>query len=311
MIGTLLILLLSGQSLVASGLGGFSGTSSRFTSDPIAAGTGGITLFENSSTNSYTQNPASLSSTMTRKFDAGMVQLSLDRYIYTVSGSVPLPPTAHLGVGLIAAGTRNIQARDSRGYYSGELNDTEMTYLVSFSNRFSEKLAFGLSLKILTKQLASEEDWFDLKGSGFGAGFGLLFKPWEGSTLGFAIKDWNSSYKWKTQELFDQGSNYQDDFPMSFSWGWREEINALTLLFEHDHYFIGENIFRVAVMWEGVKNLQLNTGFSYEDEFFIPGASARYEISLRPGLPMHIDLGIRVGVPGEGLRNYLGWGLSF
>ena len=306
-----LVLLLLSQIAFASGLGGFTGTSSRLTADPLAAGTGGITLFQNSSTNSYTQNPASLSFSERRKFDAGLAQLSLDRYIYSLSSSVPLPPTAHLGLGLIAAGTRNIQARDSRGFYAGELNDTEMTYLLSFSNRFSESLSFGLSLKILTKQLVSEEEWFDLKGSGFGAGLGILFKPGAGSTFAFALKDWNSSFKWKTQDLFDQGSNYQDEFPLSLSWGWCQELNSVTLAIEHDYYFIGENIYRAALLWNGIKNLYLNTGLSYEDKHIFSGASARYEFSLTPGFPMHIDLGLRAGVKGEGLRNYLGWGLIF
>lgn len=307
----ILLLFIFAQNVLASGLGGFSGISSRFTSDPLAAGTGGITLFHNSSTNSYAQNPASQAFFEERSFDAGLVQLSLDRFIYTLSSSVPLPPTAHLGVGVIVAGTRHIEARDSRGYYAGELSDTEMTYLVSFSNRFSEKLAFGLSLKVLTKHFASEEEWFDLKASGFGAGIGILYKPLEGSTFALALKDWNSSYKWKTQDVFERGSNYQDAFPMSLAWGWQQELKFVSLAVEHDYYFIGENIFRAALIWNGIKNLSLNTGLSYEDESLFPGFSARYVLAWKQGPLMHIDLGIRSGIPGEGLRNYLGWGVNF
>jgi hypothetical protein len=307
----ILLLLLFSQNVLASNIAGFSGTSTRFTSDPLAAGTGGITLFHNSSTNSYSQNPASLGFLEQRRFDAGLVQLSLDRFIYTVNGSVPMPPTAHLGVGVIAAGTRKIEGRDSRGYYAGDLSDTEMTYLVSFSNRFSDKLAIGLTLKLLSKKLASEEEWFELKGSGFGAGLGILFKPLDGSTLGLAIKDWNSSYKWKTQDIFDQGSSYLDEFPMSLAWGWLQEFQAISLALEHDHYFVGEDIFRAALMWNGIRSLQLNAGMSYEDNIIIPGMSARYKLSLKKGPMMHIDLGFQSGVTGEGLRNYLGWGVNF
>ncbi|MCF6238305.1 MAG: hypothetical protein L3J79_05765 [Candidatus Marinimicrobia bacterium] len=307
----MLLFIMLAQSGLASDLGGFTGTSSRFTADPLSAGTGGITLFINSSTNSYAQNPASPAWLTQRSFDAGMVQLSLDRYIYTVNGSVPLPPTARLGLGLIAAGTRNIEARDSRGYYAGDLNDNEMTYLLSFSNRFSDKLAFGLSLKLLTKRFSSEEDLLDLKGSGFGAGLGIQVKPLAGSTFALAIKDWNSSYKWKTQELFERGSSYQDEFPLSLAWGWLQEFGSTAFAFEHDYYFIGENIMRVAIMWQGLTKLSLNGGFSYEDETVIPGVSARYVLNWKQGPPMHIDLGIRSGINGEGFRNYLGWGVNF
>ena len=299
------------HSAFASGLGGFTGTSSRFTSDPLAAGTGGITLFSNTSTNSYSQNPASLAFSNQSSFDAGLVQLSLDRFIYTVNASIPLPPTAILAFGVIAAGTNNIEARDSRGYPAGQLDDTEMTYLVSFSNRFSDNLAFGLALKVLTKRFSSDDDWLDLKGSGFGAGIGISYKLFKRTTLALALKDWNSSYKWKTQDLFERGSSYTDAFPMSFSWGLLQEINALSFSFEHDHYFIGEEIFRTAMTWNGLEQLYLNAGVSYEDNTIFPGVSVRYELSWNHGPPMHIDIGMRAGTRGEGLRNYLGWGVNF
>lgn len=299
------------QPAMASGLGGYTGTSSRFTSDPLAAGTGGITLFHNTSTNSYSQNPSSLAFFGKSNFDAGLVQLSLDRYIYSVNVGVPLPPTANLAFGVIAAGTRGIEARDSRGFAAGELTDTEMTYLVSFSNKFSDKLAFGLTFKLLNKQFTSEDDWLDLKGSGFGAGLGISYKPNSASTFSLAIKDWNASYKWKTQDLFERGSSYQDVFPMSLAWGWLQEMRAFSVALEHDYYFMGENIYRAAVLWHGVDNLMVNIGLSHEDENIFPGFSARYELSWNNGPPMHLDLGIRAGVSGEGIRNYLGWGVNF
>jgi len=307
----LTLLLLLSSNLIASGLGGFSGTSNRFISDPLSAGTGGITLFHQTSTNSYSQNPASQAFFGKRSFDAGMVQLSLDRFIYSVNAGVPLPPTASLSFGVIAAGTNNIEARDSRGYAAGELSDTEMTYLVSFSNRFSEKLAFGLSLKVLTKQFSSDDDWLDLKGSGFGAGLGFVYKPMAGSSVAVAIKDWNSSYKWKTQDVFERGSSYQDEFPISLSWGWLQEMKRFSLAVEHDHYLVGENIYRAAVIWQSARALGVNAGVSMEDDQFFPGISARYELSWKQGPPMHIDLGMRMGTQGEGLRNYLGWGVNF
>ena len=98
---------------------------------------------------------------------------------------------------------------------------------------------------------------------------------------------------------------------MSLSWGWLQEMNSLALAFEHDYYFIGENIFRAALMWQGFSALQLNAGVSFEDEAIYPGVSARYELSWKQGPPMHFDLGIRNGIEGEGLRNYLGWGVNF
>jgi len=84
-----------------------------------------------------------------------------------------------------------------------------------------------------------------------------------------------------------------------------------TAVFEHDHYFIGEDILRGAVIWSGISGLRIQGGLSYEDATVIPGCSARYELSWKQGPPMHLDLGMRLGIAGEGLRNYLGWGVNF
>lgn len=307
----IILLLLITAPVFASGIGGFTGAASRMAPDPLAAGTGGITLFHNSSTNSYTSNPASQAFRTSKRFDASMVDLSLDRYLYTTSISLPLPPTAQLSVGLMSAGTRNITARDSRGFDAGQLNDSEMTYAVSFSNRFSEKLAIGISLRLLTRNLNSDEDWFDLSGSGFGAGIGALYTVNENSTFAMALKDWNSSYKWKTQDLFDQGSSYKDEFPISLAWGWMQRMGQFTVAIEHDHYFVGEEIFRTALLWHGIDGISLHSGLSYEDASIRPGVSARFEKALIRGLPMHIDIGFVDGIAGEGLRTYLGWGMTF
>lgn len=303
---------LIGQSGLASELGGYTGTSNRMSLDPRAAGTGGITLFENTSDNAFAQSPASQAWQTNRSFNAAMIQLSLDRYVYSVNFGMPLPPTAHLNLGLISAGTKHIEARDSRGYYAGDMDDSEMTYFLSFSNAFSEKLAFGLSFKFLSKQFSSDDGWLDLKGTGFGANVGLLFKPLPGSLFAIAVKDWNASYKWKTQDLFDQGSSYRDAFPMSLAYGWQQDLGYVKLALEHDHYFIGEDIFRAALLLDGLKDLSINTGFSLEDGTIIPGASARYHLKLpNYATSMHIDLGISGGVEHEGVRTYLGWGANF
>jgi len=308
---TLLMCLGVVTSLSASGLGGFAGTSNRFTADPLAAGTGGITLFQETSTNSYAQNPAAQAFATERRFDAGLAQLPLDRFLYSISASQPLPPTANLSIGIIAGGTKNIEARDSRGISTGMLSDTELTYLASFAIRFSEQLALGVNFKLLSKQLSSEGDLLDLKGSGFGAGLGAIIKPRVGTTIGVAIKDWNSSYKWKTEDYFDIGSSYTDNFPMSFSWGLLQEMNAYSLALEHDYFYIGENIYRASIMWHKYDALLINTGFSYEDDRIFSGLSARYQLSLKRGPPMHIYLGLRLGLLGENARTFLGWGVNF
>lgn len=312
MLSSALLLMMLFGSLNASDLGGYTGTSNRMVMDPLAAGTGGITLFANTSDNAFTQNPAAQAWSEGRDLNAGLVNLSLDRYIYSLNMSLPLPPTAHLSFGIISAGTKNIEARDSRGYYAGDLSDTETTYFLGFSNRFSERLAFGLSFKLLSKQFVSDEGWLDLKGTGFGAGVGLTYKATDHGTLSIAMKDWNSAYKWKTQEVFERGGSYQDVLPLSVAYGWQQQIGKLQFALEHDHYFINADILRSAVIYTGLKDLSLQAGFSYEDNEIHPGLSARYELAFgnKPS-KLHIDLGLTRGVEHEALRTYLGWGVNF
>ncbi len=308
-----LFILLAGWSILeASDLGGYTGTSNRMVMDPLSAGTGGITLFANTSDNAYTQNPAARAWTEGRNLNAGLVNLPLDRYIYSLNVGLPLPPTAHLSMGLVSAGTRGIEARDSRGYYAGDLSDSETTYFLSFSNRFSDRLAFGLSFKLLSKQFSSDEGWLDLKGSGFGAGLGVVYKATSTGTLAIAVKDWNSAYKWKTQEVFERGGSYQDVLPMSLATGWLQDMGMLQLAVEHDHYFIKSDIFRLAVLYNGLKDLSLHTGIAFEDGSMHPGLSARYNLAfVKNQTRLHIDLGLAGGVVNEGLRTYLGWGVNF
>jgi hypothetical protein len=296
---------------LASNIGGFTGASIRLASDPLAAGSGGITLFDQSSTNSYAHNPAALAFSSNRRFDISTVNLSLDRFIHTVNASLPLPPTARLSFGLIAEGTKDIMARDSRGFQAGLMDDSEIIYLASFSNRFSKKLAIGVSLKLLTRSLVSEEDFLDLDASGFGAGLGLLYQVNEGSVFGITLKDWNASYKWNTKDFLDQSDSYRDEFPMSLAWGWKQNFDRFQLMVEHDHYFAGTNVYRFGVLWDSIQGISMRGGASYEDGAIFPGLGIRFEKSLLEGLPMHIDLGVVDGIAWEGWRTYMGWGMTF
>ena len=307
----LIILLLVGvTSLQASLLGGYAGASLRIPADAISAGTGGITLFHEASQLSMAHNAAAMIGLQGRQFHANMANLPLDRFIYAVNASIPLPPTARLGIGVIAAGTRNIDFRDSRGYYGGDMSDTESIYLAAFSNQLSPRLAVGLSLKMLNRRLQADQNDLDLKGTGFGVNFALQFQAVEKTRLVVALRDWNSSYNWKTQELFEHGANYRESFPMSLAWGLLQDIGRLQLMLEHDNYFIGENVARLALTWNGFGPLVLRSGVEVTPDDLVSGASASYRLNWN-GPPMMVDLGLVMGIPGEGVRTYLGWGLEF
>lgn len=294
----------------ASELGGYAGAGFRITADAVSAGSGGIVLFPEASSMSLTHNAASMTSLEGRQFSANLVQLPLDRHVYSSAVSLPLPPTARLGVAVISAGTRKIPARDNRGFYAGDMSDTEMAYLAAFSNRLSPKLSIGLSLKVLSRRFDTDAFDLDLRGTGFGMNMGADLQLSQRTRLSLALRDWNASYNWKTQELFDQGASYRESFPANLAWGILHKLGSFQVMLEHDQYFVGEHVFKAAVVWQGLGSLLVRGGAEVTPEGILPGFSSSYTLNWK-GPPMALDLGLVSGIPGEGIRTYLGWRLIF
>lgn len=307
---SLFLLILAANISLGSELGGYAGASFRVPADALSAGTGGITLFKDASRLSALYNPASLAEATGRQANASTAQLPLDRSIYSALATVPMPPTARLAIGIVSAGTNNIDARDNRGFKAGELTDRETMFLVAFNNQFSNRLSIGLSLKVMSRRMKADEDWLDIKGSGFGANIGVHYTLNESFRLALALQNLNAAYNWKTQDVFAQGSTYRESFPPYLSYGVSTDLGPLRLLLEHDYYFIGENLFHAAVLLDGLDNLTLRSGLEFDGEHLLPGASASYRL-IWPGPVMDIDLGMVLGIPGEGVRTYLGWGIQF
>lgn len=300
-------------TLQAGAIGGYTGTFMRLTPDAISAGLGGVTLFENASGYAFMHNPATLMET-NRRIHAGTVNLSLDRHFYGINFTMPLPPTAHVGIGILSAGTDKIQGRDSRGYYTGDLQDEERLIAVSFANDFSTKVSAGIALQIVQRVFTGEQNSLDLSASGFGVGAGVMAKLTSTTTLSASFQNANLKYNWNTQKLFTsgQGKNYSDNFPGLLAVGIRQTLGNLQLLLEVDDYLNNlEFQYRGGVTYSGWHNLILRGGAQIMDAKILPGASASYTLPIEFGPEMQIDLGFVVGIPGEGVRQYLSWEMEF
>ena len=307
-------LLIGGAKQVhAVAVGGFTGTFMRLTPDGLSAGLGGITLFDNASGYAFMHNPASLMEAK-RRIHAGTVNLSLDRHFYGINLTMPLPPTAHIGMGVLSAGTKNIPGRDSRGFYTGELQDEERLIGVSFANDFSPKVSVGIALQIVQRTMTGAQNTWDLKASGFGIGAGAMLKITPATAISIAAKNLKLKYNWNTQALFTsgQGQTYTEEFPQVVALGLRHSEGALQLLVEIDDYLNqAEFQYRAGLVFSGWQNLTLRGGAQYVDSTILPGFSASYQLPLEFGPAMQIDLGMVIGVPGEGVRQYLSWEMEF
>ncbi|MCF7797368.1 MAG: hypothetical protein K9N11_04830 [Lentisphaeria bacterium] len=301
------------HSHISGAVGGYTGTFLRLTPDAVSAGLGGITLFEEASGYAFLHNPAALTESQ-RRIHAGTVHLPLDRHLYGINYTMELPPTAHLGLGVMSAGTRNIPGRDSRGYYTGELQDEERLLGVAFANDITSQATVGVTLQLVQHKLTGAQDTWDLSASGFGLSTGLTLKMTHSTTVAVSLQNIQLKYNWNTESLFTsgQGQAYSEPFPLLLAAGFRQKTGSFQLMAQVDAWLGGEEYqYRAGLIYTGLRQLALRAGAQYMDAAFLPGFSAGYRLPAEFGPRMQIDYGIVIGVPGEGVRQYMSWEMGF
>ena len=112
-------------------------------------------------------NPALLNEIKNKEYGISMFNMSLDRSIQTFSFSMPLPPTATLGLSLFRASTNDITGYDELGNPSGSSYSTSESFaMASFAMKIN-KLSAGVNLKLYRSELS---DGVEADGIGFDIG---------------------------------------------------------------------------------------------------------------------------------------------
>lgn len=138
----------------------------------------------------------------TRRFDFYSAKDSVDKNRKPRS-------SAGVSIGIINSGVSNIDGRDNQGFKTEELSTSENQFFLGLANRFSDKLALGVAIKIYYYKLYEE-----VSSSGLGIDLGLLYRIGDEWNLSFVITDINSKYKWDTAPIYGQeGRNTEDKFP--------------------------------------------------------------------------------------------------
>jgi len=136
--------------------------------------------------------------------------LSLDRSLNTLSYSQAIKPTAGFSFGIINAGVSKIDGRDGDGVQTGDLFTSENQFSFSFANRMSKIISLGIAFKIYYYRLYENVSTTDL-----GIDAGGIARLTNNLTLGIAVQDIGSKYKWDTSNLYgDQGFSTIDRFPL-------------------------------------------------------------------------------------------------
>jgi hypothetical protein len=159
--------------------------------------------------NSY-YNPALLPFATDHNASATFGVLSLDRYLNFLNYTQPLAPRAGVSAGLINAGVRDIDGRDNDGIHTEDYSTSENQFYLSFANRIDDRVSLGVSIKLyyasLYEKLTSTTVGFDA---------GALITLTEELTLGVAVQDIGSKYKWDSKDLYGvDGKQTEDKFPM-------------------------------------------------------------------------------------------------
>ena len=212
---SLTIVVLS-SSPALSQIGGRAGAFSRLGFGARGMGMGNaLTAVTSGDVVSY-YNPAVLSQASYRFASASFGILSLDRKLNYVSFTQPVKPSAGIFVGLINSGVSDIDGRDSDGEPTGALRTSENVAFLGFATRFKSGIGIGVNLKLLYYHL-----YTDVSSTTVSADVGALVPVTESITLGVAIRDINSRYKWDTSPVYgDQnGKTTEDRFPMLIAVG--------------------------------------------------------------------------------------------
>lgn len=189
--------------------GGSAGAFSRmgFGARGMAMGNA-LTGVTNGELSSY-YNPATSSFSGTPTIAATFGILSLDRHLNFLSYTQPLQPLAGLSVGIINAGVTNIDGRDGDGNHTEEYSTFENQFYLSFSNRVDERVSLGVTVKLLHSKLFE-----DVKSTTVGFDLGGVIIISDQLSLGLAVIDINSKYKWDTKSIYDANGRTTDEkFP--------------------------------------------------------------------------------------------------
>src|ERR1041384_1116025 len=255
----LLLAVLEGQAQTAGSAGAFA----RMGAGARGMGMGNAMTAVNTGDIQTYYNPALAAFSDSRTAGATFGLLSLDRYLNFVSYVQPIHPTAGISFGIINAGVRNIDGRDADGEKTGDLSTFENQFFLAFANRVADRLSLGVAVKLYYSKLYDQVISTTV---GFDAGFCAQLT--DDLSLGGAVQDLGSKYKWDTKAIYDQnGKSTEDKFPnlRRLGMAWRLPSNAGVVSAEFENSSLQTNIFRAGAEYYLVEYLSVRGGIDRLD----------------------------------------------
>lgn len=211
----IIILLILTSLPVYSQLSGFAGVFSRmgFGSRGISMGNAMSSVTKGDVVGYY--NPALSSFQNEHLINLGYTFLSFDRslnyFSYTKNFKLPNQPEGGAGVtfSVINSGVSKIDGRDPDGFHTEDYSTSENQFTFAPAIQVSPKVSIGVAFKFYWSKLFEGVTTTSLGFDG-----GILFKATDRLNFAFTIKDINSKYEWRTNDLYgDLGNTTVDKFP--------------------------------------------------------------------------------------------------
>jgi hypothetical protein len=217
-------------------------------------------------------NPAGLAFIRSREAALSYGLLSFDR-TFTYAGFVrPLPPQAGFAIGVLQSGFKDSDVRLSNGETTGEkIEDTQYTVFLGFGIRFTEKLAIGITPKLIYSKV------YDVSASSVGVDFGAMYQPLPRLTLGFAVHELGQSLDYSRDASGFGNEKTKDKLPRVTKLGAAYTLplqgTVKNLLFVSDlemnskqssklHFGIEANVMDKWFIRAGLDDVDLTAGFS-------------------------------------------------
>ncbi|MGH7496465.1 MAG: hypothetical protein ACREOO_29295 [bacterium] len=174
-------------------------------------------------------NPASVALFQYSELTASLRVMSLDRSFEYLSFGLPIRPKADssakvvnggLSLSWIHAGVDNISARDLDGQEYGSLSNSENAFNLSFGLAPDPRLAIGVTGRVVLNRLNGvTRDEGTLSTSSFGFDLGAIVQLIDGVRVGVAANNLSLKYTWKTEEVYERGTQRIDKFPKTLRAG--------------------------------------------------------------------------------------------
>jgi hypothetical protein len=191
-------------------LAGTPGSFSRMGFGARGIGMGNaLTAITSGDLSSY-YNPALPSFAEQRSATATYGFLSLDRRLAFLNYTQSIRPTAGISAGIIYAGVRSIDGRDSDGEHTANYSTSEYEFFFAFSNEFADRLSVGIAAKLYYNNLFQ-----DATATTVGVDVGAIYRLTESLTVGAVVQDIDAKYHWDTSNLYGtSGTATTQPFPL-------------------------------------------------------------------------------------------------